>query len=325
MAFLSAAGLIALNGCDTSNPKTSGGSVQTLSVGTYQGDLASQIWIAEKQGYFAEHGLRVDIRLYGSGLAAVRDMLAGEVDLSTASDFVAAGSILRQSPIRIISSMCEADAIRLVARKDHGITQLSDLRNKRIGVLNSSAGEFFLDLLLAVQNIPSDGVRKVDLSPLEQVKAILNGEVDAVVLWEPFVASICNELGENTLTESAQSGQGYYFVLLGTEGTVKKRSRAVQSFVSSLISADEFLKNHKDEAKMIVAEKLGLKDLRFLWGKTSFEVCLDHPFILTMEAEMRWIDPGISADQSKMPNLLKFVYFDALKSAGPERIKMLSR
>lgn len=134
MAFLSAAGLIALNGCDTSNPKTSGGSVQTLSVGTYQGDLASQIWIAEKQGYFAEHGLRVDIRLYGSGLAAVRDMLAGEVDLSTASDFVAAGSILRQSPIRIISSMCEADAIRLVARKDHGITQLSDLRNKRIGV-----------------------------------------------------------------------------------------------------------------------------------------------------------------------------------------------
>ena len=40
---------------------------------------------------------------------------------------------------------------------------------------------------------------------------------------------------------------------------------------------------------------------------------------------MRLIDPGISADQSKMPNLLKFVYFDALKSAGPERIKMLSR
>ena len=163
------------------------------------------------------------------------------------------------------------------------------------------------------------------MSPLDQVKAILNGEVDAVALWEPFVTSICKELGENALNESAQSGQSYYFVLLGTEDTVKKRSRAVQSFVSSLISAEEFLKNHKDEAKIIVAEKLGVKDLSSSWAKKFFEVCLDHPLILTMEAQMRWINRGIAADQSEMPNLLKFIYFDALNSVRPERIKMLTR
>ncbi len=99
----------------------------------------------------------------------------------------------------------------------------------------------------------------------------------------------------------------------------------MQSFVSSLIAAEEFLTNHKDEAKIIVAEKLGLKDLSSLWGKTHFEVCLDHPLILTMEAEMRWIDPGITTGRSEMPNLLKFIYFDALKSVRPERIKILGR
>ena len=42
-------------------------------------------------------------------------------------------------------------------------------------------------------------------------------------------------------------------------GSLKKRPYAVQSFVSSLIAAEEFLKNHEDEAKIIVMEKLGLK------------------------------------------------------------------
>ncbi len=326
IAFLSAVGLFALIGCDSSKPKISSAEPeQCLVLGTYEGYLSSLVWIAEKQGYFAKQGLRVDIKVSGSGLAAVKDLLAGEVDIATAADFVAADSALRQSPVRIISSLCQADAIRLVARKDHGITQISDLRNKRVGVLNGTVGEFFLDLMLVVQNIPSDEVRKLNLSPLDQVKAILKGEVDAVVLWDPFVSSICNELGANAFNESAQSGQSYYFVLLGTEDLVKKRPHAVQGFVSSLISAEEFLKNHRNEAKMIVAEKLGLKNLSSLWAKTSFEVCLDHPLILTMEAQMRWINPCINADPSEMPNLLKFIYFDALRSVRPERIKMLGR
>jgi NitT/TauT family transport system substrate-binding protein len=326
IAFLSAVGLFALTGCDSSKPKISSGQPeQTLVVGIYHGDISGQIWIAEKQGYFAKQGLKVDIRSYTSGMEAMQDMLAGKVDISTTSDFVAAGAVLRQSPVRIISSLCQPDMIRLVGRKDHGITQLSDLRNKSVGVLDGTAGEFFLDLMLVMQNIPSDEVRKVDLGPLDQVKAIAKGEIDAVVLWEPFVASICNELGANAFNESAQSGQTYYFVLLGMEDTLKKRPRAVQSFVSSLIAAEEFLKNHPSEAKMIVGEKLGLKDLSSLWSKTSFEVCLDYPLILTMEAQMRWINQGSAADQSEMPNLLKFIYFDALKGVQPERIKMPGR
>ncbi len=323
IAFLSVVGLIALTGCDSSKPKTSSEPAQILTVGIYAGDLSSLIWIADEKGYFAEHGLKVDIRNYDSGMAATRDLLEGKVDLSTPGDFVVAGLILRQSPVRIISSMCEADGLRLVARRDHGITKASDLRNKRIGMLKGSVGEFFLDLLLVVNGIPFEEIHKIDLSPSEQVKAILGGRVDAVVAWEPFVTSICNELGENAFNESAQSGQNYNLLLLGMEDTIKRRSTAVQSFVASLISAEEFLKSHKDEARVMVAKKLGLEDPGALWGKTSFEVCLDHPLMLTLEAQIRWMAPDLASRQSDMPNLLKFMYLDALKSIQPDRIKII--
>ena len=78
--------------------------------------------------------------------------------------------------------------MKIVARRDHGIAQISDIRHKRIGVLRGSGGEFYLDLLMALQEIPSQEVQKVDLSPSEQSKAISKGEVDAVVTWEPFAS-----------------------------------------------------------------------------------------------------------------------------------------
>ena len=92
-------------------------------------------------------------------------------------------------------------------------------------------------------------------------------------------------LGTNALSWSAHSGQSYYWLLLGKADVISKRSRAIKGFVSSLVSAEEFLKNHKDEARRIVARKLGVSDLDSLWKGTVFEVCLDHSLILTMEAK----------------------------------------
>ncbi len=295
----------------------------TLGISSDPGDLSSLIWVAEDQGYFSEHGLKINIKLYESGVASTKDLLAGKVDLATASEFVAARHILQGSDLRIITSLCESDSVKLVARRDHGITQLSDIRHKRIGVLRGSGGEFFLDLLMVVQNVPSQEVQKVDLTLPEQAKAISKGEVDAVVTWEPYVSEICKDLGTNALSWSAQSEQNYYWLVIGTVDSIRNRSRAVQGFVSSLVLAEEFIKNHRDEANRIVARKLGSRHFESMWEETPFGVGLDHPLILTMEAEMLWTNPDLEAKQSDMPDLLSFIYFDALNSAKPGSIRIL--
>ena len=325
VALLSAVCLVALIGCEPPKAKTSlGGPVESLTLGTYPGDLSALIWIAEDQGYFAEHGLKIDVEFSESGLQAAKDLLAGKVDLATASEIVAARFFLERPDLRIITNLCESDNLKLVARKDHGITQLEDLKHKRIGVLCGSNAEFFLDLLMALHNIPSQEVQKVDLSPSMLVKAISKGDVDAGAVWEPFAMEATNNLGTNALSWSAQSGQSYYWLLLGTETTIKRRSRAVQAFVSSMIAAEEFVKNHKDEAKGIVARKLGPSHhIETVWKEIQFAVGLDHPLILTMETELRWRFPDLQTKQSNMPDILDFIYFDALKSVQPERIKML--
>jgi NitT/TauT family transport system substrate-binding protein len=320
------AGLATLTGCDSPKPKTPAGQPMeslTLAVSSDPGDLSSLIWVAEDQGYFSQHGLKINVKLSGSGLAATKELVAGNADLATASEFVAASFILKGADIRIITTLCESDDVKLMARRDHGITQISDIRHKRIGVLRGSGGEFFLDLLLVLHRIPSQEVQKVDLTPSEQVMAISKGQVDAVITWDPFVAEVSKDVGTNVVSWSAQSEQNYYWLLLGTADRIAKMPSTIHDFVSSLVAAEEFIKNHRNEAKSIVARKLGSRHRESAWEETQFAVGLDHPLILTMEAEMRWTDTDLEAKQSQIPDLLRFTYFDALNSVKPESIKIV--
>ncbi len=326
LLLLSVIILVVLTGCDSSKPKTSGQSMESLTLGFPEpDDLGSLIWVAEHHGFFSERGVKIDIKRYESGLAAVKDLLAGKLDLAIATDFVAARHILERSDIRLICSMCEidGDSLNLAARKDHGITQLSDIRNKRIGLTRGSISDFALDLLLVLENIPAREIERVDLSAPEQVKAISEGKVDAVVVWEPFYSRVCNELGANLFSCSTQGVQNYYWLLLSTPQSISKRSHAINSFVAALVSAGEVIKNRREDCKRMVAQKLGERHFDYAWDGTQFTVGLDDSLDLLLKAEMRWMRPDVKTKDPAVLDILPYIYFDALKSVQPEKIKIL--
>ncbi|MGO9118677.1 MAG: ABC transporter substrate-binding protein [Desulfomonilaceae bacterium] len=325
--LLSVIVLVVLTGCDSSKPKTPAvQTLESLTLGTaHPEDLAALIWIAEDQGYFSANGLKINTKTYDAGVKAAKDLLAGKLDLATATDFVVARSILNRDDLRIICNICEVggETIKIAARKDHGITQLSDIRGKRIGVSRGTIGEFALDLLLVIQNIPIREIEKVDLLPPEQMKAISEGKVDAVIIWEPFYSKISRELGANCVSWPVQSIQNYYWLLLGTAEGIRKRPQALRNFVASLVSAEKFMKNRMDESTRMIARKLGPNHIESLWSGLRFAVGLDDSMSLIVKAEMRWMNPDVHAKDSGVPDILPFIYFDALNSVQPERIKMV--
>ena len=155
-----------LTGCDSSKSETSStGSVERLTVGTLASDLSSLIWVAKGRGYFSEKGLDIDFKLYESGHLAIRDLLADKLDLATATEFAAVRHGLQRPDFRIISILDEAQDQQLVARRDHGITQLSDLRNKRIGVAQNTSSDYYLQLFLLLEKMRPEDVQIVNLLP----------------------------------------------------------------------------------------------------------------------------------------------------------------
>lgn len=322
LVSLSALGLIVLTGCDSPIPKAVG-SPEKLTIGTYAGDTSALLWIAKGRGYFTEEGVDVQFKVQESGRASFADLLAGKVDLVTVAEFVFVRQVVERPDLRILAVVANTSQLKLVARKDRGVTQVSDLSNKRIGLVRGSIAEYYLQLFLITRHLPYQGDQLVDLPPSEQVEAIARGDIDAAIVWEPFARQMQEKLADNAVTWPAQSGQDYYWLLVGTEDTLRKRSAAIRRVLAALASAEDFIKNNGNEAKRIVASQLGSAHMPDLWETSSFELTLSRPVVLAMESELRWMNSMNGVREFKMPDFLDVIYFDALKSVRPEKIKML--
>ncbi|HMK36435.1 MAG TPA: ABC transporter substrate-binding protein [Desulfomonilaceae bacterium] len=162
VAVLFVIGLIVCTGCDSSkSKKPPDGPLESLTLGTSAITLSSLIWVAKAKGYFAQQHLDIDFRLYESGHPAIRDLFAGKLGLATATEFAAVRHGLEHADFRIIFVLCQAQGQQLVARSDRGITQLSDLRNKRVGLVNNTSSDYYLHLLLNMEKIQSEDIDRI--------------------------------------------------------------------------------------------------------------------------------------------------------------------
>ncbi len=324
LALLFVVSLVIVAGCDYSKSKTkSAPSTEAITISTYKGDHSALLWIAKERGYFSEHGVDVEIRTEESGPASLKDLLAGKVDLAAFSDFVFVSHMLEHPEIRILGVVAQLDNIvRLVARKDHGITGISDLRHKRVGLVLNTSADYYLHVLMMFHKISYQDVKLVAASPSEQLKAIMRGDIDAAIVWEPFARQMETELGENAISWPAQSGQDFYWLLVGTADTVKKRSSAIRGVLAALSSAEDLAREQRNEAKKIVASQIGSAHMPKLWEANRFALTLNRPLILAMEAQFRWIKSKEGIQGLKMPNFLDFIYFDALNSVRPDKIRI---
>jgi NitT/TauT family transport system substrate-binding protein len=324
LLFLGVISLACLNGCDVSQSKTKAAQVpDKLVISTHSGDYSALFRIAENQGYFSSRGVEVNLESQESGVVSLKNLLSRKADLATVSEFVFVNNIAEHPELRVLSVVAQTRNIRLIARKDHDINKIQDLKNKRIGVVRSSAADYFLHLFLMFHGILPDEIQVVDLTPSEQIKSITEGEVDAAIVWAPFARDMENALGENGVSWPAQSGQDYYWLLIATESTLNKRSSAIKKMMSALDASDDFVHNNRDETQRILASELGTSHTPEIWKDTDFDLTLSRPFILAMEAEFRWMKSSQRVQEFKMPDLLDFVHFDALQAVRPEKVHML--
>jgi len=322
-ATLSVLGIVFGTGCDFCKPKESSGrSAERLTLGTVPVDAASLVWVAKRQGYFAQQEVDIDIRLYETGNLAVQDLRAGKLDLATALVFVTLRHCIQCSDLRIIAGLVEGQTHELVARRDRGITAPVDLKNKRVGISRSTSSEYYFNLMMLLANVKPEDVRIVDLLPFEQVGALLKGDIDAGILYEPYSSRVKKELGSNAVSWSAQSGQNDYGLLVGTRETIEKRSDAIARFLTALASAESLINNDRGRAMAIVAKELGDKHVASSWKNLKFELSLHRPLVLKMEAELRWLRSASDAPKSNVPDVYQLIYFDALRAVANEKIGM---
>ena len=306
--------------------QSTGEPVEELTIGVFKGVFSSLIWIADSQGYFSDNGLDVKIQDdYETGIAPIRDVIGGKVDIASGAEFVLVSVSFDNKNLKAISTIDLADAIELVARKDHGITRPTDLRGKTIAIPKNTQAEFFLGRFLTFNDLSLDDVQIVGMSPSELVEALVAGTIDAAMIWEPNIYEISNRLGNSLVTFPGQSGQDFYFLMVTTNEVITARPEAIERFLNALVEAENFVKQFPGEAKDIITERLDVEAdyVASVWPKNDFTTSLPQSLMLAMDDEARWSIANKLTDKKVVSNYLDFIYLDGLEALKPEAVTII--
>ncbi|MBI4788770.1 MAG: NrtA/SsuA/CpmA family ABC transporter substrate-binding protein [Chloroflexi bacterium] len=304
-----------------SNPT---GTVESIRIAIFPYETNTLIYIAQEQDYFAAEGLDVTIKNYASVTGALNGMLNGESDLSVASEFVLVGKAFRREDIRALASIDKFVQISIVARKDRGIKNISDLAGKKIGVFKTAVSEFYLGRFLELHGMNVGQVTLYDTSSSDIVAALTNGTVDAVVTGQPNIDRIGNNLGREIVVWSAQSNQPAYYNVYSAGRWASDHPEMVKRFLNSLVRAENYLIANPDAAKTLIQERLNYSAayIASIWPEHQFSVTLERGLVAAMEDQARWMINNNLTTEKKAPNFSDYIYVDGLKQVKPNAVNI---
>lgn len=280
---------------------------------------AMLVWIAEENGFFEDEGLDVEIQVFQSGLAASSALLEGSADLSTTAESAFVGRSFEHPDLRVLASISASESARLVGRRDRGIVTAEDLTGRRIGVTKGTTGEFLLDRYLTLNRMSLDSVAIEDLRPADIASALVAGDIDAGLTWEPYIFDAEVALGDNAVALPGQDGQHYYFLLLSKADWIERNPEPTSKVLRAILRAEQFVIDNEEAAKGLVAKRLEFSAdyVDHLWPMHSLHVGLPQDLLFKLEETARWrIRKGLTRDDA-MPNYVDFIETRFLHEINP--------
>ncbi|MCT2281076.1 ABC transporter substrate-binding protein [Micromonospora chalcea] len=215
------------------------------------------IYLAQDQGIFARHGLKVEVDTETSDLTSVPAVLAGKVDFATGdlTTLIVARSkgldVKAVVPASASTGKAGADYGALVVKGDSGITSAKQLEGKTVSVniLTNIAAAAAREAVRADGGDPAK-VKLVEIPFPQAPAAVGAGRVDGAWVVEPFLSAAkaqgavpvgwgFTDLAPD-LTVSAWYAAGSY---------ASKNAKTVTAFRDAVREAYAYAREHEDEVR----------------------------------------------------------------------------
>ncbi len=320
--------LIAMAGCGRKEEQVASGQLEKIECRATAWPASAPFYIALEKGYFKDEGLDATIRSVMSGHIGLEAVLSGEADITVSGESPIARAIIEGRPVAVIANVCNIEeAILIIARRDKGISEAKDLRGKRIGVVATTTAHFFLDTFLAVSHVDSKDVQIVGVEADQLVDALLKGEVDAVSTWAPHTFALREKLGDEAVVFDDSDIYTMTWVITTTQDFSNKHPERVKKFLRAVARANKFISERPSEAQAVTSTHIGVNSpfLGREWREYSFMLALDQSLVLNLEDQARWMIEDDSNDARKIPNMLDFIYVDALRAVMPEAVRIVGK
>jgi NitT/TauT family transport system substrate-binding protein len=266
MAFAAAT---ALAGCG--DKKEAGSSEEPIK-------LALSPWpgwyfwfLVDEKGFFQKHGVNVKLEWFPVYSDSLQALFTGKVDANsqTLSDTLAPASKgIKLKAVLVNDNSNGGDAI--VSKPD--IASVKDLKGKTVATELGTVDHLLLLTALEQNGLKESDVNYVNMTVNDAGPAFISGKTDASVLWEPFQTTAVKE-GKGKVLFSSKDTPGLIpDLLVFRESVVKNRPDDVQKIVDAWFDAQNYFKDHPDEAIELLAKKAETSPEDFKLGLGSIKL-----------------------------------------------------
>jgi NitT/TauT family transport system substrate-binding protein len=250
-----------LSSCDFFKSKPKENKLTTITVGVHSWPGGGITYIADKMGYFKENGIDIQIKKIENFDTKRASLISGQIDIDVANTMDQLVIYAENNfPAQVIGVTDESVGGDGIAGKA-GINSLSDLKGKTVAFAEASPSDFFLRYLLSKNGI---NIADIKLKPVADPQiagnAVIAGQVDAAVTYEPYLSQAAKAKGMKLIASTKDYPTLIPGLLIANKTKIDKDTAVYRAFIDAWYKGAAYYYTHKDESYKIIAEGMGMKE-----------------------------------------------------------------
>src|SRR5215204_5804240 len=214
------------------------------------------LYIAQEKGYFAENNVEFNDINIGDLKLRFAAAAAGEIDIIlTTIDAMVLYLKKGDEYVLLAGADTSAGGDGIVATKD--IKTIGDLKGKKVAFNEGSTSQFLLDVILSENGMSESEVVAVNMDPGDAGAALIAGQVDAAVTWEPWLTKAKQSENAHILFDTTDRQDFITDFILVRKEFLAEHPDDVAGFVKAWYKAVEVYKADPEAAVEIMAKGSG--------------------------------------------------------------------
>jgi NitT/TauT family transport system substrate-binding protein len=212
--------------------------------------------MADHLGLYQKRGLNVTIKSWTDDMVVPEEVAENPMMMGCAEQNLILDAQAKGLPLKAVATMMQASPYALMAMPDRGITQLSDLKGKKVGV--HVDGLKVMELVKGVSGLLPDDIEVIEIDYNNKADRLVSGEFDAIQCYavdEPI--PFAKKIGQPpTLLALDEYGyKAYAQVFFATDELLKQQPKMVRRFLKASFEGWKRAISDIPAAARIVAEK----------------------------------------------------------------------
>ena len=210
-----------------------GGGDDTVKIGYLPSDHDAALFVADAQGLYKEKNISTELVQFNNGGDLMTAMASGDVDVGYVGIAPVLSSVSSGVPVKVISS-AQVEGSGIIVTDDSNIKSAQDLAGKTIATPGeASIQHVLLSAYLKTNGMSLDDVNESAMKVPSINDALKTGNLPAAITFQPYVSLGETDDNIDKLVDSSEIMPGHPCCVV--------------------VASDDFIKNHEDTAKDIVA------------------------------------------------------------------------